>query len=463
MCKISVLIVTYENGAYLRECLDSVLAQTCEAQLEIIVVDDGSTDSTEQIVKEYPQVKYIYQEHQGVSAARNRAMGEASGEYMAFLDADDWWHIDKLHIQMEYLKEHEDCHIIFTAYENFLEASVSVEEKWVQNCIAFALRDRTCLPTALFRRRLYELVGNFSVDLERGEDTEWTRRGILQGIKTAYIDQCLYFRRLHGHNLTQRSATAKQEELRNMWMNVVRKNVRTVASHRDFLQEGISVIIPVWNGASYIKDCIESVQKQKADLREIPLEIIVADDGSTDETVKIAEDCGVSVYQLEHRGAAAAKNAGMIKAQYSYVFFIDSDDRLVEGALAILYRAFLEEPMLKAVFSYARDFYTLKETGEDRVSERVYSGCLPGCALIRKSVFRKVGLFNENLKTGETVEWTARFRESGLANRLLQAVTLERRIHDRNTGRVMRNQEQQDYAQILREHLRRKKEREKKT
>lgn len=90
--KISVIVPTYNNAPWLPQCLDSLLAQTHE-NLEIIVVDDGSTDNTEAILKpflkKHPRIKGIYQENSGVTAARLRGLAEATGEWIGFVDADD--------------------------------------------------------------------------------------------------------------------------------------------------------------------------------------------------------------------------------------------------------------------------------------------------------------------------------------------------------------------------------------
>ena len=152
MARISVLIVSYNYGRFLRACIESVLAQTCSEELEIVLVDDGSTDETAGLLRAFPMVRRVFQAHSGVAAARNRALREASGDYIAFLDADDLWKKDKLALQLKYLREHPDCEIVFTGYENFLEDGVSPDEKWVRQNILFAAKNRTCLPTALFTR-----------------------------------------------------------------------------------------------------------------------------------------------------------------------------------------------------------------------------------------------------------------------------------------------------------------------
>lgn len=106
-CKpvISVIIPAYQAGPYLKQAADSVFMQTCKEPVELLVIDDCSTDDTSQVVREiqetYRCVRYLRQEsRQGVAAARNRGLKEAKGEYVAFLDADDWWSKDKLELQM---------------------------------------------------------------------------------------------------------------------------------------------------------------------------------------------------------------------------------------------------------------------------------------------------------------------------------------------------------------------------
>jgi len=100
MTKVSVIIPTYNRGRYVTKAIDSVLAQTYK-DYEIIVVDDGSTDNTRDILASYrDKIRCIYQENMGASAARNTGIRASTGEWIAFLDSDDEWLPDKLSIQM---------------------------------------------------------------------------------------------------------------------------------------------------------------------------------------------------------------------------------------------------------------------------------------------------------------------------------------------------------------------------
>jgi glycosyltransferase involved in cell wall biosynthesis len=99
---ISVIIPTFNYGAFLGACLDSVRAQTYK-NIEIIVVDDGSTDATAEIAAAYPEARYVYQENSGVSAARNRGFDLSTGDFIAFIDAARLLGADKLAKQMAFM------------------------------------------------------------------------------------------------------------------------------------------------------------------------------------------------------------------------------------------------------------------------------------------------------------------------------------------------------------------------
>ena len=118
MTSISVIVPTYNYGSYIAEALASIAAQTLQPT-QIIVIDDGSTDQTRAVVESQrmPNLRYVYQNNAGVSAARNRALELASGEYIAFLDADDRWRPRMLEQQAALLKS--DPHMVF-CFSNFV-------------------------------------------------------------------------------------------------------------------------------------------------------------------------------------------------------------------------------------------------------------------------------------------------------------------------------------------------------
>ncbi|MBB5440362.1 glycosyltransferase involved in cell wall biosynthesis [Pedobacter sp. AK017] len=100
---VSVIIPCYNHGKYLSKAIESVLAQTY-THFEIVVVDDGSKDNTKEIAQNYKEVKYIYQINQGLSAARNTGIDQSIGDYLVFLDADDWLLTDALMINLNFIR-----------------------------------------------------------------------------------------------------------------------------------------------------------------------------------------------------------------------------------------------------------------------------------------------------------------------------------------------------------------------
>jgi len=112
--KVSVIVPTYNRERYLKEAMDSVLNQT-HKNLELHIVDDGSTDSTKDLVKSFTddRIKYYYQKNQGQSVARNTGIKNSQGEYICFLDSDNLWKHDKLERQLKLMAENPDYQIVY--------------------------------------------------------------------------------------------------------------------------------------------------------------------------------------------------------------------------------------------------------------------------------------------------------------------------------------------------------------
>jgi len=177
---ISVVIPSYNRYKLLKRALESVYAQSFQAR-EIIVIDDGSTDATSQIKKDFPNIKYFYQSNTGVSSARNLGIKKAKFNWIAFLDSDDEWHKDKLKVQKEFHKNNEDILMSYT------------DEKWIRDDKEVKIPKKykkvggsifnECLshcfiaPSAtVINRDLLRDIGLFDEDLEVCEDYDlWLR------------------------------------------------------------------------------------------------------------------------------------------------------------------------------------------------------------------------------------------------------------------------------------------------
>ncbi|MDR2124752.1 MAG: glycosyltransferase [Desulfovibrio sp.] len=213
----------------------------------------------------------------------------------------------------------------------------------------------------------------------------------------------------------------------------------------------VSVIIPCRNGADYLAEAVRSVQRQN-----MPLEIIVVDDGSTDGTATLAASLGCKVISIPHSGPAAARNAGLKTAQGEYILFFDHDDVMTDGALLRLLSAFLKDTDF--VSAKVHDFVSLELSKEDKEQlaprPEPYSGLLTGAYLFKRQVFEKVGGFDEKFRTGECIDFLLRCAKAGLRERKLNYVASGRRLHNTNMGRTMRKQENKDYSFLLREKIR---------
>ena len=193
----------------------------------------------------------------------------------------------------------------------------------------------------------------------------------------------------------------------------------------------VSVVIPVFNGERFLREAVESVLAQKYS----PLEIIMVDDGSTDGTADVARSLPETVRYLHqtNQGPAAARNRGIEHAQGSLIAFADADDLWPEDKLALQLPYLMRDPAAEIVMGRIQQVL-LSETGAEDFGEPAFSVNL-GSAIIRKSVFERVGLFDETMRYSEDVDWFMRAREGGAAIVTIDAVTLLYRQHDQNMTR----------------------------
>lgn len=121
---LSVIVPSYNSARFIAEALDSILAQSLQPE-QIIVVDDGSTDGTADVVRRYqdPRIQYIRKQHGGVASARNAGLDAAHGEYIAFLDADDRWRPIFLETMHSYLAEDPTAGCVFSNFVRFQHPS----------------------------------------------------------------------------------------------------------------------------------------------------------------------------------------------------------------------------------------------------------------------------------------------------------------------------------------------------
>lgn len=187
---ITVAIPLYNKENHIANTLHCVLAQTF-ADYEIVIVNDGSTDNSAAEVTKFddPRIRLVNQQNMGVSAARNRAVAEARGEYVAFLDADDEWHTDYLATQYALATKYPECDVFAVNYE-FKSATGNVSTTIINGVhfsgddgvldnyfeVASSSHPPICSISVMVRRSAIEAIGGFPVGIPRGEDLlTWAR------------------------------------------------------------------------------------------------------------------------------------------------------------------------------------------------------------------------------------------------------------------------------------------------
>lgn len=212
---MSVIIPNYNGALYLKEAVNSVLEQDY-VNKEVIVVDDGSTDNSVELLKEFgSKIILIESKNNGASTARNIGISAAKGEYLAFLDSDDIWVINKLHLQMEYMRAHE-LDLVYCHGQEFGNTdgfNVLHEAKFAGDCYKYfkqypgkAIIDMGPSTAVIKSARLLK-TGVFDPSFTGpAEDWDFFRRYCREA-KVGFCDQVLVYRRNHASNVSNRSLT----------------------------------------------------------------------------------------------------------------------------------------------------------------------------------------------------------------------------------------------------------------
>lgn len=212
---VSVIIPAYNAALYIEESLASVFAQAMPS-IEIIVVDDGSTDATAELVQHAvpalgSSIRLIRQTNQGIGAARNAGVAAASQPFIAFLDADDLWPAARLEKMYRHLAQYPECSAVFGHTEQFFSPDVSAE-----------LAQRLLLPPSgpahlagamLLRRAALDRCGLFDPSYRVGEFVDWFARFLDAGLQHVMLDEPVLRRRVHGRNTVLQRQDARQDYL----------------------------------------------------------------------------------------------------------------------------------------------------------------------------------------------------------------------------------------------------------
>jgi glycosyltransferase involved in cell wall biosynthesis len=201
---VSVVIPVYEGEAYLGEAIESVLAQT-HPQVEVIVVDDGSTDGTPEVAARFAgSIEYVRQQNAGPGAAMNQGFALARGNYIAFLSADDLWAPEKLAWQLAEFGLRPRVDLVFGHVQHFLSPDVDAALARTLRCPPDPMPANSA-GTLLCRRATFERVGPFDERWQVGEFFDWYGRAEDLGLTMHVVPQVVSRRRVHGANHSYRT------------------------------------------------------------------------------------------------------------------------------------------------------------------------------------------------------------------------------------------------------------------
>lgn len=230
---VSVIIPTYNRAAYLGEAITSVLDQDWNA-LELIVIDDGSSDATPDILRGLPEgVRWLRQDNRGIGAARNVGIGLATGEFLAFLDSDDRWCPDKLSRQLGVFEQAPETDAVYGQAEQFISPELTGTERARLQHLDKRVVPAPIASSLLIRRSAFNLVGPFDESFQIGVDMDWYARLCERGLRVVMLDQVVYRRRLHRTNLNLTHAHEQSERLQVLKRALDRRRGRAIAPPPD--------------------------------------------------------------------------------------------------------------------------------------------------------------------------------------------------------------------------------------
>lgn len=234
--RVSAIIPVFNGERYLREAMDSALSQDY-TDLEVIVIDDGSTDGTAQVVSSClagagHRLRYHYQPNAGLSAAQNAGVREASGDYIAFLDCDDIWTPGKIRRQMDAFAHEPGLDMVFGLVEQFISPELARMEAGETG------READIMPgystgTLLARRDVFERAGLFSSEFRLGEFLDWYARATDAGLRSTMLNTIFLRRRIHKNNMGVRDRDKRADYLRVFKASLDRRRQASANAQKD--------------------------------------------------------------------------------------------------------------------------------------------------------------------------------------------------------------------------------------
>ena len=470
---VTAIVSTYNAEQFITGCLEDLEKQTIADRLEIIVVNSGSQEDEESIVREYQQkygnIVYIKTEQrEGIYSAWNRAVRVARGEFLTNANTDDRHRPDGLEIMAKTLQANPDTALVYgdqirtdTPNDTFaghrgtelLRRSEYSRERLLLGC---------CVGSQpMWRRSLHDELGDFDESLDCAGDWDfWIR--ISDKYKLQRIPE---FLGLYYHNEDGIEHGRKTHSLYERYMVGRRYGTEYIAvipycrpASADPL---VSVVMPVHNGAKYIAEAIESVLIQSYP----KLELIIVDDGSRDATKAIVstfKDERIKYTYQENGGPSSARNRAIRQARGGFIMPLDADDMMTPDSILKHLQQFHGDPEADLVYSdvqlidpAGRPVTTMKmpEHSDRRhlIRDLFREGhpIVPFRLGIRRKVFDKIGFYDEGLLVAEDYDMMRRFVRAGLKARHLGEPLHLRRMQPESLTRTPSEQKARCHFSVV--------------
>ncbi|UCC96701.1 MAG: glycosyltransferase [Phycisphaerales bacterium] len=451
---VSAIVSTFNSEKFIKGCLEDLENQTMADRLEIIVVNSGSQENEEAIVREYQQkydnIVYIKTEHrEGIYAAWNRAVKIARGTFLTNANTDDRHSEDALAIMAEMLLANPDLALVYgdqictdTPNGTFVNHHATEMARRPEYSSERLLWGCCVGSQPMWRKSLHDEFGYFDDTLTCAGDWDFWLR-ISGRYKFKHIPEFLGLYYCNEDGIEHGRKIHSLYERYKVGRRYGNPYISTIPLYKGKDTHLVSVVTPAYNAAEYIAEAIESVLIQS--YRNF--ELIVVDDGSTDDTSDIVsgfKDDKIRCFHRENAGPAGARNLAIKKSSGDFIAFLDADDMMTPEFLSKHLQEFDKHP--EAELIYCDDSLIDRNVKPVRVIQRPeYSNrkslirdmfrcgfpVVPFRTCIRRSVFDKIGLFDEDLLVGEDYDMMRRFIRYGLkAHHLKDALYLRRMTSD---------------------------------
>ncbi len=463
--KISVIMSEYNTPPdYLRASIESILSQTFK-DIEIIIVDDCGKNDLDSITEEYKdkRIRVIKNNKNiGLVESLNKAITASKADILARMDTDDIADENRLEEQYNFMINHEEYSVVGTLANEFSKNSTTgvLGKPGEKTAKSLAYGDSIIHPSVMMRKKDIQSVGGYK-NYKRAEDLSLWFELAMKGFRLFVIDRVLlnyrvneedYSKRkfktrggeikarLHYYHLTKAPVLAYLVIIKSIVSSILPTRIVAFFRRKIILKPGrenerfdkkplVSVIIPVYNCAEYIGECIDSVAEQTYD----NIEIIVVNDGSKDGSENIIKDKrkryrNILYYKQRNEGVSAARNLGIKKARGEYITFVDGDDLVGKYLVECLVNQItcthpgciiVSKPTQKInefkerVLGYKKPVVKSISSGQALIKLLYPYGIDNGpCAKLYPTVLLKKNLFNIDLSIAEDLELNYRLIKS---------------------------------------------------